>query len=82
MKTRNFTMALPEEILKDVKLLAVKQNTSVTKLMIQAMEKLLAEHNEYEQAKESALRLLQQGFNLNTNGNIPWSRDELHERRY
>ena len=70
MKTRNFTMALPEEILKDVKLLAVKQNTSVTKLMIQAMEKLLAEHNEYEQAKESALRLLQQGFNLNTNGNI------------
>lgn len=80
MKTRNFTMALPESMLKDVKLLAVKKNTSVTKLMIYAMERLLAESNEYEQAKGNALRLLEQGFDLGTNGNITWSREELYER--
>ena len=80
MKTRNFTMALPESMLKDVKLLAVKKNTSVTKLMIYAMERLLAESNEYEQAKGNALRLLEQAFDLGTNGNITWSREELYER--
>jgi hypothetical protein len=41
---------------------------------------LVAHQEAYEQARQRNLALLKSGLNLGTQGQIPWKREELHER--
>jgi len=80
MEMQNITLSLPKETLLKVKLRAVRQGTSVSKLVTAELEKLAAEEDAYLRARQRHLRLLEDGFDLGTQGNILTTRDELHER--
>jgi len=75
-----FMKALPKEVLHKVKLIAVKRRMSVSGLLTDVLEKMVAEADEYAKARQQHLAILEKGYNMGTNGVITWSRDEIHER--
>jgi hypothetical protein len=77
MKT-NVTLKLDAEILKEARVLAAEQGSSVSRLLADKLEELVRERKGYERARKRALALLEEGFPLG--GVIRASRDELHER--
>jgi hypothetical protein len=77
---QNVTLAIPKDILRKAKILAVQKNTSLSGLLTQTLADLVAHQEAYEQARQRNLALLECGFELGTNGKIPWEREELHER--
>ena len=78
--TQNVTLAIPRDILRKAKILAVQKNTSLSGLLTQALVDLVAHQEAYEQARRRNLDLLDHGFDLGTQGSISWKREELHER--
>lgn len=78
--TQNVTLAVPKDVLRKAKILAVQKNTSLSGLLTQTLVGLVAHHEAYEQAHRRNVALLDNGFNLGTYGKITWKRDELHER--
>ena len=81
MKTiQNVTLAIPKDILRKAKILAIQKNTSLSGLLTQTLADLVADQDAYEQARKTNLALLDSGFDLGTNGKIIMKREELHER--
>jgi len=78
--TQNVTLAIPKDILRKAKILAVQKNTSLSGLLTQTLADLVAHQEAYEQARLRNLALLDRGLDLGTYGKITWKRDELHER--
>jgi len=76
---QNITLALDKELLKKVKVLAVKKDTSVTRLLTKHLARIVSEEDHYESSKKRALARLKKGFHLG--GRILAQREELHERR-
>jgi hypothetical protein len=81
MDTQNITLALPRDVLRKVKLIAVQRQTSVSSLLAGELEKLVRQEDLYVQAKRRHLGWLEQSADLGTHGQNQSSRDELHERR-
>jgi hypothetical protein len=52
----------------------------MTSLMARAMEKLMEQDDEYEKAKRRLIERMHDAPDLGTDGEISWTRDELHER--
>lgn len=77
---RNITLSLPEEDLRQAKVMAARRGTSISKLLAGMLEELIDRESGYALAKERSRALLAEGRNLGTEGGIHWSRDELHER--
>ena len=80
MEKQNVTLSLPKETLRKVRLLAVERNTSLSSLLVEVIEEIVAKADAYELAKEQHLAILREGYDLGTYGNITWTREELHER--
>lgn len=80
MASRNITLSLPEETLQEVKIIAVKRNTSVSALLSGMLEDLVARETGYRRAQQAFIALAEEGFDLGTHGEVSWTRDELHER--
>lgn len=78
--TRNVPLAIPKDILNKAKFLAVQRNTSLSGLLTQTIVELVSHQEGYEQAQKRNLAMLKSGFDLGTQGNITWNREELHER--
>jgi predicted transcriptional regulator len=78
METQNITLSIPKSILRKVKILAAQRQSSISRLLTQAIEDMLAEQTEYEAARIRQEKLLEKGFNLGFHK--PASRDELHGR--
>jgi len=78
MEMQNITLSLPKPVLRRVKILAVQRQSSVSRLLTQAVEKMLEEETEYESARKRQTANLEKGFNLGFRKLA--SRDELHER--
>jgi predicted DNA-binding protein len=78
--TRNITLALPEETLREVKVIAAKRGTSVSAMLREKLEALVQEESGYARARREALEALKHGYDLGTYGKASWTRDELHER--
>lgn len=77
--TQNVTLAIPKEVLRKAKILAVQKNTSLSGLLTQTLADLVAHQEAYEQARQRNLTLLKSGFDIGTQGNITWKREDLHE---
>ena len=82
MEMQNITLSLPKSTLRKIKLIAVQRETSVSKLMTDAFEKMAAEDDEYIKARDRQLAWLEKGFDLGFGDSKLPSRDELHDRRY
>ncbi len=77
---RNVTLSLPVKVLRQLKRIAARRQTSVSKLVTHALEELAAREDGYARARDRHLAWLEQAADLGTGGNITWSRESLHER--
>lgn len=78
--TQNVTLAIPKDVLRKAKILAVQKNTSLSGLLTQTLADLVAHQEAYQQARQRNLALLKHGFYLGTQGQTSWKREDLHER--
>jgi hypothetical protein len=77
MKT-NITLKIEAELLREARVLAAEEGTSISSLLATRLEQAVRERKGYQQARKRALARLRKGFNLRWTP--PNSRDELHER--
>ncbi len=80
MKTRNVTITIPEDLLRQLKIVAAKHETSISAMVTKALRQIADEENGYAEARRGMLEDLKKGYNLGTRGKIDWTRDDLHER--
>lgn len=80
MDKQNVTLSISKTLLRKVKLLAVKRNTSLSGLLSKTLEELADQEENYLQASQRSLEQLEKGFNLGTQGETIWEREDLHER--
>jgi hypothetical protein len=78
---QNVTLSLPKPLLRKAKILAVERQTSLSGILVDALQDLVREQDEYQQAKERALERMRRAQHLGTKGRAMWTRDSLHERR-
>lgn len=78
--TQNVTLAIPKNILRKAKILAIQKNTSLSGLLTQTLRELVAHQEDYVQARQRNLALLKSGLDLGTHGQSSWKREDLHER--
>lgn len=74
----NVTLRLDAGLLREAKVLAAQEGTSVSRLLSRRLEELIRRHKAYDSAKRRATARLRRGFALGWLK--PRSRDELHER--
>ncbi len=80
MKTQNITLSLPKDLLRAVKRFAIEREQSISGLMTQMLQDLIARNNQYQVAQQRQLTQMENGLDLGTHGNIQWTRESLHER--
>ncbi len=74
----NITLRLDAGLLREARILAAQEGTSVSRLLADRLEELIRRHKDYETARTRAVARLRDARPL---GWIrPASRDELHER--
>jgi predicted transcriptional regulator len=81
MATRNITLSLPEELLKQARIIAAKRDTSVSRMVSDTLQEIVERETGYEQARQRSISRLEKGFHLGTGGKASWTRDEVHDRR-
>lgn len=78
MTKTNVTLKMDAELLREAKVLAAKEGTSLSRMLAEHLEEIVRRELSYENAKARALARLRDGLDLN------WepleSRDALHER--
>ena len=79
MAYQNVTLALPKEVLRRAKHIAIERGTSLSGLLTQLLEDLTRRKDKYRKAKERHLTMLD-AFDLATKGNITWTRSDLYDR--
>ncbi len=77
MKT-NITLKLDTSLLREIRVLAAEEGTSISALLAERLEQIVRERKTYERARKRALARLREGLDLQWSP--PHSRDELHER--
>ncbi|HXL87988.1 MAG TPA: ribbon-helix-helix protein, CopG family [Streptosporangiaceae bacterium] len=80
MTNQNITLSLPEEDLREARILAARRGTSVSQMLARMLRDLVEQESGYARARDRSLARLHQGMDLGTNGHIGWSRDSIHER--
>jgi hypothetical protein len=74
----NITLKLDVDLLREVRVLAAEEGTSISALLAARLEQIVRERKAYERARKRALARLRTGLDLQWTA--PGSREELHER--
>jgi post-segregation antitoxin (ccd killing protein) len=77
MPKQNITLSLDKDLIREAKLLSARKSTSISKLLSEELERLVRKHEQYEQARRSALAALKKGFHMG--GTITATRDQIHD---
>jgi len=77
MKT-NITLKLDSALLREARVLAAEEDTSISALLAERLEEIVRERKSYQRARNSALARLRRGADLGWTPST--SRDELHQR--
>ncbi len=77
MKT-NVTLKLDADLLREARVLAAEDGSSVSALLAEKLESLVRDRKSFDRARRRALTRLREGIDLRWTP--PRSRDELHER--
>ena len=80
LANRNITLSLPEEDLREARVLAARRGTSVSQFLARMLKETVERETGYDTARNRSLATLREGMDLGTGGRMTWSRDELHER--
>lgn len=75
---QNITVTLDKETIRKAKVVAAARSTSVSRLLAAEIERLVAEHDRYEEAKKAAIAELRRGYDLG-GGPLP-RRGEAYDR--
>jgi hypothetical protein len=81
MEKQNVTLSLPKSLIREAKILAVERETSLSQLLVEALEELVHRRREYARARKRHSAILRKGFNLGTDGEVQVRREGLHDRR-
>jgi hypothetical protein len=73
----NITLKLDADLLREVRIIAANEGTSISAFLGTTLEKMVRERRAYEAARRRALSRLKQGFDLRWTP--PRWREELHE---
>jgi predicted transcriptional regulator len=77
MKT-NITLKLDADLLREVRILAAEEDTSISAMLAARLEQIVRERKSYNSARKRALARMREGMDLRW---TPFrSRDEIHER--
>lgn len=76
--SRNLTLTIDEELLREARKVALDRNSSVNQLVREFLEQLVRETS----ARRAALEKIEEIFQLKpvVVGTKSWTRDDLHER--
>ena len=80
VETQNVTVALPRALLRKLKVVAAKRETSISALLTSSLEEIVRREGEYESAMRRALGRAHRGYDLGTGGRLRIQRRKLHER--
>ena len=80
METRNVTVALPRALLRKLKVVAAKRETSISALLTSSLDEIVRRESESESAMRPAVARARKGYDLGTGGHLRIQRGELHER--
>ena len=75
---KNLTLRLDEDVIRQAKKLAVREDMSVSALLARHVEESIRSADKYDAAKRNALRMLNRGFHMGGKHTPP--REELHDR--
>lgn len=81
MDRQNITLSLPKSLFKKAKVIAAREEKSLSELLREALEKKIREDTGYKKAKQRQTKILKMGLNLGSEGRVQFSREELHARR-
>jgi hypothetical protein len=76
--TRNITLTLEEETLREARVLAARRGLSVSAFLRRELAALVERERGYAKARDAAVRRLRRGQSLG--GGKPPAREELHDR--
>jgi post-segregation antitoxin (ccd killing protein) len=79
MPKQNITLSLDKDLIRQARQISVRKSMSVSKLLSEELERLVRDHEQYEQAKRSALAALKKGVHMG--GTIAATRNQIHERQ-
>jgi hypothetical protein len=79
---KNITFSLPEDLLQKLRVYAASRGVSMTQLAEDAIRKMVANghDDEYERARRSFMKRLENPPDLGINGQITWRREDLYDR--
>ncbi len=80
MDRQNVTLSIPRDVLKKAKHLAIDKQTTLSGLLTSTLEGLVAHEENYREACKRQLQLLDKGLDLGLQGQVSWTREEVHER--
>lgn len=74
---RNITLRLDEELIRQAKVLAARESTSLNRIVVRELSRLVSRDQTRERARRRALQAMEEGVPM---GGYRVSRDELHDR--
>jgi hypothetical protein len=74
----NITLKLDVELIREARILAAEEDTSISALLAARLEQIVRERKTYDRARKRAMARLREGLDLRWTP--PKSRDELYER--
>lgn len=74
---QNITLSLDKQVLTELKVIAARRSTSVSRLLTEELEHIVERSERYERSKRAALAALDKGYHF---GDERPDRDALHER--
>jgi hypothetical protein len=80
MDSRNITLALPRELVRQAKVMAAERGTSISALVADLLAGQVRRHRGLRAARARHRALTRAARDLGTGGRITWSREDLHER--
>jgi hypothetical protein len=78
MPKSNITLKLDADLLRDARILAAEEDTSISAMLAARLEQIVRERKTYQRARKRALARLREGMDLQWKPAA--SRDEIHER--
>jgi len=78
--SRNITLALPEQLIREAKLLAAEEDTSISAVVARLLQAQVRRRRGFAAARRRHMARLGHPPDLGTGGRRTWSREDLHER--
>ena len=80
MERQNITLSLSKDLLQKAKIIAVKNNTSLSGLLSDYLARITNDDEAYQIAQARHRRFLKKGFDIGLEGVIHWNTEEHNVR--